>query len=627
MNDEIAQNAPEPIQQRLSRLPTRPGVYIFKNKNGTIIYVGKAKQLKNRVRSYFQKARPIDAKTKALREKIQDLEYILVDNEAEAFILEDTLIKKHKPRYNIDLRDDKTYPFVRVTNEEYPRVFTTRSVVRDGSKYFGPFTEVKRLKGIMRTIRSVFNFRSCNLNITEESIKNKKHKVCLDYHIDKCQGPCEGLISKEEYLKNIRKAIQIITGRTRQLEKMLSEEMMMLSEEMKYEEAAKVRNRLLRLKDYTSKQKIVTTENIDRDIFAIARHEGYGATIVLKIREGRLVGKRHFIIKNVEEENDDKLIQRTVERWYIENGFVPSEILLPCEPADIEYLIDWLGKKKGKAIRVQIPQIGDKKKLIEMARSNASFIVKEYILSLAKRDQSFPRTVASLQRDLMMKSPPRRIECFDNSHIQGSELVSSMVCFIDGKPRKSEYRKYKAKEVNKNDDFAAMREVIRRRYSRLIEEQDKEEATPLPDLIIIDGGKGQLSSAYEILKDLGIAEEITIIGLAKKLEEVFFFGKKEPTILPRTSSSLRLIQQLRDEAHRFAITFHRQLRSKRTLKTSLTEIEGVGEKTSQKLLIEFGSVENIKQKNIEELSKIVNSKQAKAVYEYFNNLEKDKANE
>lgn len=609
---EIEKALNDKLSEKLENLPTKPGVYQFKNINDKIIYVGKAKSLRSRVRSYFQQGRPVDAKTKAMITRIADVEVILVDSEAEALILEDTLIKKHKPKYNVLLRDDKSYPYVRVTHEQFPRVFPTRRVIKDGSKYFGPFTEVRVLRLVMKTLRSLFMIRSCDLNITDESIEKKKHKICLDYHIKKCEGPCEGLISEIKYNQNIKQAMRVLAGKTKDLEKELEEEMHSLSEEMKFEEAAIMRNRLNYLREYSAKQKVVSMESIDRDIFGLARLDELACTLVLKIREGKLIGKRHFIIKDANMQSDEKIIQRSVEKWYLEADFVPKEIYLPNDADDTEYLTDWLGKLRESSVKIIIPKIGEKRQFVEMAESNAKFILKEYLIAIERREQVVPRPVLSLQRDLRLSKQPRRIECFDNSHIQGSELVSSMVVFEDGKPKKSEYRKFKIKTVEKNDDFAAMREVITRRYTRMVDEEQE-----MPDLIIIDGGKGQLSAAYGILSELGIENLIPIIGLAKRLEEVFFPNRQDSVLLPKSSSSLKLIQQLRDEAHRFAITYHRKLRDKRTLQTELTEIEGIGEKTAQKLLTEFGSVANIKKLQEKELQKFLNTKQTKAIIDFY----------
>ncbi len=612
MINEDKNGFPEKVLAKLPDLPKNPGVYIYKNTAGKIIYIGKAKNLRNRVRSYFHKRGPADAKTKAMIGNIDDMDFIITDSEAEALILEDTLIKKNRPRYNIMLKDDKSYPYIRVTKEPYPRIFTTRKVIRDGSKYFGPITEASQLKQLIKTIRTVFHIRSCNLNITEDSIASRKHKTCLDYHIHKCQGPCEGLTSYEEYNNNVRQAIDVIIGKTKDLEKLLEEEMERLAEELRFEEAAETRNKLTYLREYTCRQKIVSTELLDRDVFAVAKIDDAACSLVFKIRDGKLTGKRHFIIPKAPGLELEEILQTTLEKWYLESDFIPKEVILPCELREPEFIEAWLAEKKGRSVEITVPKAGEKKKLVNMANTNAEFLLRDYFIALAKREQSVPRVLLSLQRDLRLKAAPARIECFDNSHIQGSELVSSMVVFENGKPNKSEYRKFKIKTVPSNDDFAAMREVVSRRYSRAVEEKQA-----LPNLIIIDGGKGQLSAAVGILEELKILDKVTIVGLAKRLEEVFFPNDPEPVLLPKSSGSLKLIQQVRDEAHRFAITYHRKLRDKRTLRTELTEIEGLGEKTAQKLLVQFGSVGNIRNVSVEELAKAIGMKKAVKVAEYF----------
>jgi excinuclease ABC subunit C len=621
------------LKEKIENLPLKPGCYLFKNSADKVIYVGKAIKLRNRVRSYFQNRPDMNGKTRALVCNIVDLEIIITDSEAEALILEDTLIKKLKPRYNISLRDDKTYPFVKITNEEYPRIYATRTVIKDGSKYLGPFADGRTLKYMLKTVNKVYHVRSCKLDITQETIEKKKHKVCLDYQLKKCDGPCEGLVSKELYNDGIKQSASIMSGKINELEKQIEAQMYQASEEMKFETAAMLRNRLILIKDYNAKQKIVTTEAIDREIFGLSRNDDFACVVVLKVREGKLLGKRHYIIHNANEQLDSEIIGRTLESYFIESDVIPKEIFLPTEPEEIEFLTGWLTEKRGNNVIIQIPKQGDKKKLVEMAENNAEQILKEHQVAYEKREQVIPRAVLSLQRDLRLKKPPRVIECFDNSHIQGTDLVSSMVHFEDAKPKKSEYRKFKNKTVLKNDDFATMQEVVERRYSRLIMEienynklENKNETTrvpKLPDLVIIDGGKGQLSAAMEIFDKLGISNKMTIIGLAKRLEEVFFPNESESIILPRSSSSLKLIQHLRDEAHRFAITFHRSLRDKRTLQTELTNIEGVGEKTAAKLLREVGSVKKIKDITEEELQRYVSPKVAKKIIDYFNSKEED----
>lgn len=600
------------IKTKIDNLPTLPGVYQFFNSKGQVIYVGKAKNLRSRVRSYFQEAHVVDAKTKVMVSKIESLEVIVVDSEAEALILENTLIKKLKPRYNILLRDDKSYPYIRITNEEYPRIFSTRQLVRDGSKYFGPYTDIKQMKFVLRTLRSLFLLRSCKLNITDETIQKKKHTLCLDFYIKKCFGPCEGKISKEKYNENIKLATKILNGKTQEIEKILEEEMLQLSEEMRFEEAAELKEKLNMLRSFSSSQKVVSEDRIDRDVIGYSRIANTACVLIFKVRDGKLIGKKHYIVTDTKGQADNVVIQLTIEKWYLESEYVPKELLLPIEPEQSDFLLNWLKKKRGKTVDLHIPKLGDKKQLVNLASINAEFQLKEYHLSLLKREQAVPRAVQSLQRDLHLAKLPLHIECFDNSHIQGSELVASMVVFIDGKPRKSEYRKYIINSVDNADDFASMREVVHRRYSRLVSENHK-----LPDLIVIDGGKGQLSSACEVLLDLNLQGKIPIISLAKRLDEVFVPGKSDSILLPKTSSSLKLIQQLRDEAHRFAITFHRQRRTKRTIKTELTEIKGIGEKTAQKLLTKFGSVEKIKAVPKELLEKEIGSSLAKKIIEYF----------
>jgi len=610
---EIEQSISDKLKQKLAEVPTKPGVYLHKNSAGTIIYVGKAKNLRNRLRSYFQEGRFVDAKTKAMVSHIDDFDYLVVDTEDEAFILEDNLIKKHKPKYNILLRDDKTYPYIKVTNEEFPKIYPTRKIIKDGSKYFGPYSDVPSMKMLLRIIRSLFYVRSCNLKLNTKSIQEGKFKLCLDYFIHKCLGPCVGYISKEQYQENIKSAIQILQGRTKKLLQMLEDKMNELAEQEKFEQAAEVRDKLLKLQDFNARQKIVSQDLKDRDVFGIARIEDYVCSVVFLVREGKVIGKKHFFVKTSLEATESEIIQRTLETWYMQAEFAPDEILLPYEPNDLEYISDWIQSKFKQGITFSIPQAGDKFKLVAMVNENAKFILQEHINALEKREKQIPKAVLSLQRDLRLSRPPIKLECFDNSHIQGTDLVSSMVVFENGKPKKSEYRKFKNETVLRNDDYATMKEVVRRRYTRLITEKQQ-----LPDLIIIDGGKGQLNAALEVLEELQILNKVNIIGLAKRLEEIFVPGESDSILLPKASLSLRLLQQIRDEAHRFAITYHRKLREQRTLQTELTKIKGIGKAKAEKLLKHFGSVKLIKEQSIDELAKVVSLSDAQKIYEYFN---------
>ena len=607
----------EALETKIAGLPTKPGVYLHKDAEGQIIYVGKAKSLRNRVRSYFQEGRPVDAKTKALVRKIADLEVIVTDTEVEALILENTLIKEHRPKYNILLKDDKSYPYIRITKEEYPRVFKTRRVVRDGSKYFGPYTDGTYLYSLLKTLRSIFPLRSCELALTDATIDAGRWKVCLDYHIKKCDGPCEGHIDRERYNEYIRQAQQVLNGRTKDLERQLEDRMMQLADDLRFEDAAVVRGRLDRLREYTSKQKVLATDDTDRDVFALSRVESTACTVVFTIRDGKLIGKRHYFIGGSRDRSDSEILRTTIERWYLEAEHFPDEVLIQTEIEDVDVLAEYLREQRGKNVEILVPKIGDKRKLLAMAEMNADVLLRELLMQQAQKDQSMPRAILSLQQDLRMERMPRRIECFDNSHMQGTDYVSSMVVFVDGKPKKSEYRHFKLRTVEGNDDFEAMKEVITRRYSRA-----HEEGTDLPDLVIIDGGKGQLSHAMEIFASLGLIGRFTVVGLAKRLEEVFVPGQSVPLYLAKTSASLRLLQQARDEAHRFAITYHRTLRDKRTLQTELTEIPGVGEASAQKLLSIIGSVERVRESTYEVLAEVVGKTMAKKVFDHYHAAER-----
>ena len=616
MEEDYQQNGPLErltLAEKLEHLPTNPGVYQFKNADGKVIYVGKAKNLRSRVRSYFQDGRPRDAKTKALVAKICDLETIITDSPVEALILEDTLIKKLKPRYNISLRDDKTYPYIRVTSEPFPRVFSTRKVIRDGSKYFGPYTDARFARYLIKTLRSIFPIRSCDLNLTDETIAAGKYKICLDYHIGKCEGPCEGLVSQQEYRAMIDQVVQVLKGKIRDLERSMKEEMEIYAEKMMFEEAARVRDRLEKVREYSAKQKVVTDDITDRDVLAFSHEDDDAAAVILKVREGRLVGKRHHYLSGVLNSSEEDILQSIIRQHYLKEESVPEEVFVQLDPGeDFELLEQFLTERRqeGKS-NIIVPKIGDKQKLVEMARANAGLLLGELKLQRMKRADMVPRPVLSLQRDLRLKKVPRRIECFDNSNFQGTDPVSSMVCFIDGKARRSEYRKFKIRDVEGPDDFASMREVVARRYKRVMTE-----GLALPDLIVIDGGKGQVSAAAESLAELGL-EHIPLIGLAKRLEEIVIPGERDTLLLPKSSSSLRLLQQMRDEAHRFAITYHRSLREKRTIQTELTNVPGVGEKTAKKIIGIFGSARGAAAATREELEEKVGKKIGSALFEYF----------
>jgi excinuclease ABC subunit C len=600
------------LEDKLKNLPAEPGVYQFINEKGKVIYVGKARNLRNRVRSYFHSGFT-NAKTEILVNKINDIDLVVTDSEVEALVLENNLIKELKPRYNVNLKDDKSFPFIKVTNEPYPRVFSTRRVVKDGSRYFGPYTSVKNMKSALRMINQIFKIRSCNYDINDETIAKKKFKVCLDYHIKKCDGPCEGLVTEKVYNEMADEVVKLLRGKTDDLIKELEIKMNAAASEMEFEKAAEIRDKVEQLKIISSKQKIVSNDNEDRDVISIAFEDRDSTCSIFNIRSGKLVGKKQLNLKLKGGEDLSEIYNSAIKFYYTDHTEIPKEILFETEPSDSKTLLDWLALRSDRKVRFVIPQRGELKSLVKMCKENAILQLKEIQIQKMKKEGNLPYSLSALQRDLRLPKLPARIECFDISNIQGSDSVASMVVFVNGKPKKSEYKKFIIKEVEGPDDFASMQEVIKRRYSRLLNE-----STPLPDLIMVDGGKGQLSSAVEILNDLGI-KHFNIIGLAKRLEEVYFPGNSEPESIPKTSLGLKLLQQIRDEAHRFAITFHRNRRSKRTIRTELTDIPGIGPSTAHKLLKELGSLDIIKNSTPEKLKEIVGVSKAELIKEYFKN--------
>jgi len=598
------------LESKIKNLPNNPGVYQFKNDKGKVIYVGKAINLKNRVRSYFLAGNQ-SAKTAALVSKTHDLELIATDNEIEALVLENNLIKELKPRYNVNLKDDKSYPFIKVTDEPYPRIYPTRRLVRDGSKYFGPYTSVQSMKASLRMINQLFKIRSCKLIINQEAIDKKKFKVCLDYHIKKCDGPCEGLISEKDYGDMVGEVVKALKGKTDDLIDDLNVKMKHLVDTLEFEKAAELRDRLEQLKIISSKQKIVSDDFEDRDIISLAYEGKDSACSVFNIRNGKLVGKKQLRLAIEEGEELANIYSAAIKFYYTDFVDIPKEIVVEVEPLDTEILTEWLSLKANRKVKLIIPQRGNLKSLVKMCLENARLQLKEIQIQKMKNLGQVSYSVAALQRDLRLPNLPRKIECFDISNLQGTDTVASLVVFEDGKPKKSLYRKYIIKDVSGPDDFLSMQEVIRRRFTKVANGEDK-----LPDLIMVDGGKGQLSSAIEVLKELEI-KNFSIIGLAKRLEEVFLPGQSEPASISKTSSGLKLLQKIRDEAHRFAITFHRHRRSKRTIKTELSDIKGISASTAQKLLQEFGSISGLKSADEEKIKSLVGQKKTELIKKYF----------
>lgn len=606
----------ETLKSKLESLPALPGVYQFIDKNAKVIYVGKAKNLRNRVRSYFHST--VDSpKTIALVNKVEDFQLIITDSEVEALVLENNLIKDLKPRYNVNLKDDKSFPYIRVTNEPFPQIFPTRDIIKDGSKYFGPYTDVKSMKASLRMINKLFKIRSCKYFIDDEVIKKKKIKVCLDYHIKKCDGPCEGLISEADYKDMVGEVIKLMRGKTEDLISELKEKMQKASAQFKFEKAAEIRDRIDQLQVYSDKQKIVSNDFEDRDIVSAAVEGKDVAATILNIRSGKLVGKKTFKLSIELNEELDKIYTAVLKFYYNEYVEVPKEIIIETEPSEKDSLIEWLNTKALKTAKFIIPQRkSEAMSLLNMSKQNAILQLKEIQLQRMKKEGNIPYVLSALKRDVHLKNIPKKIECFDISNLQGTDTVASMVVFVDGKPKKSEYRKFIIQSVDGPDDFASMQEVIERRYSKLINEN-----LPLPDLIMVDGGKGQLSSAVEILDGIIGKDKYEIIGLAKRLEEVILKGVSEPQSIPKTSLSLKLLQHIRDEAHRFAITFHRERRSKRTFTTELLEIKGIGKTIAEKLLREFKSLDDIKKSTKEDLAKVVGNAKAELVVNHYLNKE------
>ncbi|MGI6091573.1 MAG: excinuclease ABC subunit UvrC [Veillonellaceae bacterium] len=590
------------VEEKLALLPDRPGVYLMKDSGGRIIYVGKAVNLKNRVRSYFQSSRNHSPKVKAMVVKVANLEYIITKTEMEALILECNLIKKHRPKYNISLRDDKTYPYIKVTNETYPRVYATRKVQKDGARYFGPYTSAGAVHETLRLLKKLFPLRNCR-NLDAK-------RPCLEYHIKRCLAPCTGNVDCNLYSGMIKSVCLFLEGRSDDVMRNLRRQMAEAAENLEFELAAKIRDQLAAVEKVVEKQNIVTGSG-DQDALGLARSALGTCVQVFFIRSGKMVGRDHFLMVGSEDETDNDIVAAFVKQYYSQATFIPREVLLPLEIPDQEFLASWLSEQKGGKVTVETPKRGTKKDIVNMAVGNAVIVLEEQAAKIKARNEQTEGAAAELGRYLGLVKPPERIECFDISHIQGSETVASMVVFEGGAPNKDEYRRYKLRTVEgKPDDFRSMREVVARRYRDLAE--------PLPDLIIIDGGKGQLSSALEVIRGVGLTD-VPVVGLAEEFEHIFREGESDPLILPRHSQALYLVQRIRDEAHRFAITYHRKLRSKRNLVSVLDHIPGIGPKRRKALWDAFGSLAKIKAASVEEMAATpgMTTPAAQAVYDFF----------
>ena len=591
------------IETILKALPNNPGVYQFFDESERIIYVGKAKNLKKRVVSYFKNEGKVSAKISVMVRKIADIKFIIVDTEYDALLLENTLIKKHLPRYNVLLKDDKTYPWICIKNEPFPRIFPTRHVIRDGSLYFGPYASVRMMNTLLDMIKQLYQLRNCNLNLSETAIKKNKYKVCLEYHIGNCKAPCIANQTPEDYATTIGQIKEIIKGNISSVASQLKSVMKEYADTLQFEKAQLVKEKIETLNKYQSKSTVVSSTIDNVDVFSITTDEDSGYVNFLKVINGAIVQSHTIELKKKLDEAPEELMAIALADFRLRFSSDAKEIILPFE-VDIEI----------KGASITVPQRGDKKQLLDLSERNAKFyrMDKQKQKDLVDPERHSKRILAQAMQDLHLKGIPNYIECFDNSNIQGAYPVSAMVVFKNAKPDKREYRHYNIKTVEGPDDFASMEEVIYRRYKRLLDEKKE-----LPQLIIVDGGKGQLSSALESLKKLNLRGKISIIGIAKKLEEIYFPDDSIPIYIDKRSETLKLIQQMRDEAHRFGITHHRKRREKGTIKTELSEIEGIGPTTSETLLKHFKSVKSIKLANIEQLEEVVGKSKALMVYGYF----------
>lgn len=591
------------LELQLKTLPSEPGVYRYYDKNGQLLYVGKAKNLKKRVLSYFNKNQN-GYRTRIMVSKIVRLETTVVNSEYDALLLENNLIKEHQPFYNVMLKDDKTYPWICIKNENFPRVFLTRTIIKDGSEYYGPYAKVRPAKILLETIKNLYKIRSCSLDLSPKKIDDGKYKVCLEYHIKNCKGPCEGLESKESYDEKIDAIRGIIKGDFRKARKYLEDEMFRFAANLEFEAAQNVKERLEFLEDYQARNTVVNPNIDDVDVFGMTSDETAAYVNFFKIRNGNIVQSFTTEIKKVLEETDEEILEEALIEIRQKFASESKEILLPFH-LNIEI----------PNIKLIVPKVGDKKRILELSEKNA----KEYRLEKLKQVQIVDperhtnRIMAEMQKLLRMPVEPRHIEGFDNSNIQGSNPVSACVVFKDGKPSKSDYRIFHVKTVEGPNDFATMEEVIYRRYKRMLDEGEN-----LPQLILIDGGKGQLSSAVKSLKLLGLYGKITIVGIAKRLEEIFFPEDPIPLYLDKKSETLKILQRVRDEAHRFGVKHHRTRRTNNTIKSELEEIPGVGEKTIELLLKKLKSVKRVKEANLETLEEILGKQKGKIVWEFFN---------
>ncbi len=646
----------EKIQSVLNSLPHKPGIYLMKDAQGTILYVGKAISLYNRVRSYFQESSALSPKNRSMVAKIEDIEFLVVKNEVEALVLESNYIKQYRPKYNVLLRDDKSYPYIKVSlTEDFPRVYRVRSFQRDGNRYFGPYTNSGAVDSTLDLLNKLFAFRTCRYDASAwapprngEPPSGWKQKLlprpCTQYYIHRCIAPCVAYATREEYDAVIQQVILFLEGKHDEVVKTLQEQMQLAAENLNFEEAARIRDRIKAVEQILEKQRVIHTEGQDdQDVIATASGEDETCALVFFFRNGKLVGREFFILQGTRDSSSGEVMSSFIQQFYESSPHVPAEMIVEAEPDDRAVVQNWLKEKRGGAVSINVPKRGEKLRLIEMVKQNAQEVLEQQRIKWLTDSQKTQLALEELQEALNLAAPPQRIECYDISNTQGTNSVGAMVVFEAGRPKSSEYRRFKIKTVEGPNDFASHQEMLRRRFRRqssntsesesILEQNEGENALPveqevplqhewaIPDLIIIDGGKGQLSAAMEVLQELHI--DIPTVGLAKENEEIFIPGSPDPIILPRSSQGLYMVQRIRDEAHRFGITYHRKLRSDRTFKSVLDEIPGIGPKRKQALMKHYGSVRAISAASIDDLAALngMTRDAAEKVKEYIGRVE------
>ncbi len=592
----------EALNAILKTIPENPGIYKYFDSEKKLIYIGKAKNLKKRVHSYFNKVHD-NRKTSMLVGRIEHIEFTIVDSEIDALLLENILIKKYQPKFNINLKDDKTYPSIKISAERFPKFYPTRNRVKDGSEYYGPYANISMMYTILDLIRSTIPTRNCNLNLSEANIKANKFKVCLEYHIGNCKGPCTGLQLEQDYLISIAQVREILKGNIAKVISSLKQRMIQASTDLRFEEAALMKQKLDSLENYQSKSTIVSNTITNVDVFSIAEDEKYAFVNFIKVVNGMIIQTKTMEFKKILDESAEEILEMAI-----------ADVRETLESDALEIIVPFEMQLADASINFIVPKAGEKKKLLDLSTKNALYFKKDRLEQYEKLNPEVrvDRVLGVIRDDLRLTELPRHMECFDNSNFQGAYPVSAMVCFKDGKPSKKDYRHFNVQTVEGPDDFATMYEVITRRYRRLRDENE-----PFPQLIVVDGGKGQLSSATQALKDLGLYGKIAIVGIAKRLEEIYYPEDPLPLHIDKKSETLKIIQQMRDEVHRFGITHHRKRRDKGTLKNELEAIKGIGPETAEQLLRELKSVKKIKETSLEFLENIVGKAKAKLVQDYF----------